>query len=111
LCFGVDYGRTENVQFEDDEYYYYVKAVPKMTVAVQAKTVKRINSQRNSGQRSNSVRSGQRNVMTEYAESRRSDRPGYADQRNTSIKNNMSGGKTVTIGNYLDEDEFEDLDN
>lgn len=27
--FSVDYSRTENVQFEDDEYYYYVKAVPK----------------------------------------------------------------------------------
>ena len=28
----VDYSRTENVQFEDDEYYYYVKAIPKMSV-------------------------------------------------------------------------------
>ena len=28
--FCVDYSRTERVQFEDDEYYYYVKAVPKM---------------------------------------------------------------------------------
>ena len=26
--FSVDYTRTEYVQFEDDEYYYYVKAVP-----------------------------------------------------------------------------------
>lgn len=44
--FCVDYSRTEKVQFEDDEYYYYVKAVPKMTVAVPTKTVKRINTQR-----------------------------------------------------------------
>lgn len=44
--FCVDYSRTERVQFEDDEYYYYVKAVPKMTVSVPTKTVKRINSQR-----------------------------------------------------------------
>ena len=28
LFFSVDYSRTENIQFEDDEYYYYVKAVP-----------------------------------------------------------------------------------
>ena len=28
----MDYNRTERVQFEDDEYYYYVKAVPKNTV-------------------------------------------------------------------------------
>ncbi len=26
----LDYGRTELVQFEDDDYYYYVKAVPKV---------------------------------------------------------------------------------
>lgn len=43
--FCVDYSRTEKVQFEDDEYYYYVKAVPKMVVAAQTKTVKRINTQ------------------------------------------------------------------
>ncbi len=43
--FCVDYNRTEKVQFEDDEYYYYVKAIPKMTVAVSTKTVKKINSQ------------------------------------------------------------------
>ncbi len=43
--FCVDYSRTEKVQFEDDEYYYYVKAVPKMTVSTPTKTVKRINSQ------------------------------------------------------------------
>ncbi len=32
FVFNVDYLRTENVQFEDDEYYYYVKAIPKMSV-------------------------------------------------------------------------------
>ena len=44
FVFSVDYSRTEKVQFEDDEYYYYVKAVPKMTVATPEKTVKRINT-------------------------------------------------------------------
>lgn len=43
--FCVDYSRVEKVQFEDDEYYYYVKAVPKMAVSVSTKTVKKINSQ------------------------------------------------------------------
>jgi len=46
FVFNVDYSRTERVQFEDDEYYYYVKAVPKVTVAPVAKTVKKINSSR-----------------------------------------------------------------
>lgn len=42
FIFNVDYSRTERVQFEDDEYYYYVKAVPKNTVAVPQKRVKTI---------------------------------------------------------------------
>ena len=44
FVFSVDYSRTENLQFEDDEYYYYVKAVPKMSVAVSEKKVKHISS-------------------------------------------------------------------
>lgn len=43
FAFSLDYSRTENLQFEDDEYYYYVKAVPKITMAAPKKTVKRIN--------------------------------------------------------------------
>lgn len=42
FVFNVDYSRTELVQFEDDEYYYYVKAVPKNTVATPEKRVKTI---------------------------------------------------------------------
>ena len=45
LEFNVDYTRTEMVQFEDDEYYYYVKAVPKNILATPEKKVKRINKQ------------------------------------------------------------------
>ena len=46
FVFNVDYSITEKVQFEDDEYYYYVKAVPKVNVAPASKTVKKINSSR-----------------------------------------------------------------
>ena len=42
LFFCVDYSRTENIQFEDDEYYYYVKAVPKVGVSAPEKRVKHI---------------------------------------------------------------------
>ena len=42
LFFSVDYSRTENMQFEDDEYYYYVKAVPKIGVPVPEKKVTHI---------------------------------------------------------------------
>ncbi len=40
FCFNLDYSRTENLQFEDDEYYYYVKAVPKVYVPSTDKKVK-----------------------------------------------------------------------
>ncbi len=69
--FCVDYSRTEKVQFEDDEYYYYVKAVPKIYVTASAKTVKRINEQRREPQTgrmqgNSNVRNRMRNVETEY---------------------------------------------
>ncbi|MCH5266407.1 MAG: hypothetical protein J1F02_10940 [Lachnospiraceae bacterium] len=38
----LDYHGTRKLQFEDDEYYYYVTAVPKFKVAVVDKTVTRI---------------------------------------------------------------------
>ncbi len=44
FAFNVDYTRTEYVQFEDDEYYYYVKAIPKNSVTKSNRTVKKITS-------------------------------------------------------------------
>ncbi|MCI8402349.1 MAG: ABC transporter permease [Lachnospiraceae bacterium] len=41
FLFSVDYSRTEYVQFEDEDYYYYVKAVPKLTVTPPQREVKR----------------------------------------------------------------------
>ncbi len=42
----VDYSRVEYVQFEDDEYYYYVKAIPKVSVAQKEVSIKRINTRK-----------------------------------------------------------------
>lgn len=39
LFMDLDYSRTERVQFEDDEYYYFVKAVPKKMVSSTEKEV------------------------------------------------------------------------
>ena len=39
--YNLDYSRIERVQFEDDEYYYFVKAVPKVYLARKDKRVKR----------------------------------------------------------------------
>ena len=44
VIFPLDYTRIEHVQFEDDEYYYYVKAVPKRRVAVSDLKVTTINA-------------------------------------------------------------------
>lgn len=44
FCFNLDYTRTERVQFEDDEYYYYVKAIPKLYVAEPEKQVKKFST-------------------------------------------------------------------
>lgn len=43
----LNYAGAENLQFEDDEYYYYVKAVPKMSVSAARKKVKRFNTHHN----------------------------------------------------------------
>ena len=113
MFFCVDYSRTENVQFEDDEYFYYVKAVPKMTVAAQSRTVKKINSQQRSSasqraaapQRSMAARNTQRSVTTETTGARRT-----VPQRNINVRSTVSGGRSMTIGNYVDDSEFEELD-
>lgn len=39
FMFHLDYTRVERVQFEDDNYYYYVKAVPKVLVSAEEKRV------------------------------------------------------------------------
>lgn len=40
----LDYTAVENVQFEDDDYYYYVKAVPKIEIGVAERRVEHINA-------------------------------------------------------------------
>ena len=43
FVFHVDYSRVEHAQFEDEDYYYYVKAVPKIVLQERAVRVKSIN--------------------------------------------------------------------
>lgn len=42
----LDHTAIEKVQFEDDDYYYYVKAVPKIKVTTPKKNIKKINEKR-----------------------------------------------------------------
>ena len=45
----LDYSRTEMLEFEDEEYYYFVRAVPKANIARESVNVKRISSRRRVG--------------------------------------------------------------
>lgn len=42
LFFSVDYKAMHTVHFEDDDYVYYVKAIPKIGIAIPSKKVKKI---------------------------------------------------------------------
>lgn len=44
LKVSLHYSRAEKVQFEDDDYIYYVKAIPKIKIGKQVKRIKRINT-------------------------------------------------------------------
>lgn len=42
FVFGGDYSRVEHLSFEDDDYYYFVKAVPKTSISTFERSVKKI---------------------------------------------------------------------
>ncbi len=122
--FCVDYSRTEKVQFEDDEYYYYVKAVPKMSVSAPTKTVKRINSQM-SPQRRGGGASGRPDYEDyeddetpyDHGRSVTTERTGR-NVRSSGVRsgygrtsNERRGGRSVTISSNrsgYSEDDYED---
>lgn len=98
--FCVDYSRTERVQFEDDEYYYYVKAIPKMTVSVPTKTVKKINPQRDrAGEAEPRARSGGARRQGGRAGEERTapDRGGY--RTSPAQGGARRGQRGMTVGN------------
>jgi len=86
LVFNIDYNRTERVQFEDDEYYYYVKAVPKLTVAAPEKTVKKINTQV----------SGRSHVQTRDPRAGEGRRPVAAGGRTVTVERTGSAPRGVS---------------
>lgn len=62
IAFNVDYTRIESVQFEDDEYYYYVKAVPKVMLPTARRTVKTISRSGKSAAPAESGAAGEKKV-------------------------------------------------
>ena len=45
IFFTVDFSSTQKVQFEDDDYYYYVKAVPKLTLSPMERKLERLSEE------------------------------------------------------------------
>lgn len=66
----LDYSGAEHVQFEDEEYYYYVKAIPKIVVAEERLNIKRINVQRKSRDKDDTgeINRGTRTRNEKYAD-------------------------------------------
>lgn len=123
--FCVDYSRTEKVQFEDDEYYYYVKAVPKMTVTTPAKTVKKINTQRRTGPAQGRTAAGSartassqrtRNVTTErisQGQGRGVSGAHYDEgraHRAGTHRNDARTGRSVTINSNMTQENTDDYE-
>lgn len=110
--FCVDYSRTEKVQYEDDEYYYYVKAVPKMSMSAASKTVKRINTQRRpvralEEEDDDMTIAPPRRVNRSVVIERTGGRNGH-----TRPSQGRAGGRSVTISRDLDEgaaDDYEEI--
>ncbi len=72
FAFHVDYKRVENVQFEDDEYYYYVKAVPKVMVSAPDKKVRRVQSnQSRQGQHPSSAKTTHQSTASSASKNER----------------------------------------
>lgn len=69
LVFSGDYSRTERVQFEDDDYYYYVKAVPKFSVVAADVKVKKINARKAKQATAYGARREEKEEYDEYQES------------------------------------------
>ncbi len=82
----VDYSRKEVVQFEDDDYYYYVKAIPKYGISEKKKTVKKVTDKGNTSADSNIKKNVSDNMRGAQRNGQRSNAP-----RNNASRNNAQG--------------------
>ena len=70
----LDYAQKEYLQFEDDDYYYYVKAVPKIHVTKEERKVKRFGQK--SSTKKNTGKNRKDTVKEPAAEIKRPEEPG-----------------------------------
>jgi len=83
----LDYSGVEIVQFEDDVYYYYVKAVPKITVTAPQMNVKRFNAQKSDSTHRSGIRRHDIDMDEEYEDA---ETDSYYDDRKGSHNNNKT---------------------
>jgi len=86
VCKGlVDYSRKESVQFEDDEYYYDVKAIPKFNVPAKNKNVKKM-----TGEPEEKAQVLQADAIQEKINSRTANRNGQGNPANVQAGPNRN---------------------
>ena len=86
FVFGGDYSRTERLEYEDDEYYYYVKAVPKASVATSERSIKKINAEPVKEEKKDSVVSFSDDVFPEKKEMHTVKMPDMVSENTVSEK-------------------------
>ncbi|MBO5998500.1 MAG: hypothetical protein J6P87_02295 [Lachnospiraceae bacterium] len=89
MMFNLDYSGIENVQFEDDSYYYYVRAVPKVSVAAPARTVKKINPSR--GMRDDRDQAPEKKARKQKSKKRPAPVPVYDDTQSLYMQDGDYG--------------------
>ena len=102
LVFGGDYSRTERLEYEDDEYYYYVKAVPKAVVATSERSIKKINAEpvREEKKKEESVLSYNRKDKKEKLSERK-------EQKTVQKPGKFSESTVIETPKEVDEIDFE----
>ncbi len=94
----VDYSRKETVQFEDDDYYYYVKAVPKLNMGKSAQpknTARAVQETHKSGDeevqsRSTQTRNTQNRSMQDRSAQGRNTQNRSTQSRNTQSRSTQN---------------------
>lgn len=102
------YAAAEHVQFEDEQYFYYVKAVPKITAGSPKKAIRKILTQRKA--EANAVEDEDEEEALEAMESMlaRKDRPNAAPVSRSlarRVRNDMAPKRTES---YIDDEDEDD---
>lgn len=101
----LDYRHTEYVQFQDDDYYYYVKAVPKFHFAQEAQTVAQ--AEKTSSSKGKEHAQAQATAKTKAkgtAASRQETSSAQVDQAN--VFSRPTSGADVSAGGFDDLSDF-----